>query len=219
MGQLSSAILEYETILQRYPNDPDVQAALNEIESKANNFPLEAMPAETNAPSKAPGSSGKGAKTGGKAALEIEDGQRTMYKIFVESKLITAGDFELCWSTPDPLLPPSGVIEPFIQILADKGILVIEKSLRVLCDKSRAAYLPLKNYEIDTELARTFPAATCRRWCVLPFDRMSKSVFVATANPFNQQAAKELARATANRLLWYIVPPMDLVANVRKAFR
>src|ERR1700704_6686586 len=39
MGQLSSAILEYETILQRCPEDPDVQAALKEIESKANNFP------------------------------------------------------------------------------------------------------------------------------------------------------------------------------------
>jgi CheY-like chemotaxis protein len=31
---------------------------------------------------------------------------------------------------------------------------------------------------------------------VLPFDRMSKSILVATANPFNQQAAKELAEAT-----------------------
>src|SRR5947199_5647975 len=40
MGQLSSAILEYETILQRYPDDPDVQAALKAIESKANNFPI-----------------------------------------------------------------------------------------------------------------------------------------------------------------------------------
>ena len=69
------------------------------------------------------------------------------------------------------------------------------------------------------ELARTFPAATCRRWCVLPFDRMSKSVLVATANPFNQQAAKELAEATPNRLLWYLVPPTELVTNVRKAFR
>src|SRR6201993_1932842 len=34
LGQLSSAILEYETILQRFPEDPDVQAALAEIESK-----------------------------------------------------------------------------------------------------------------------------------------------------------------------------------------
>src|SRR5439155_18825532 len=42
MGQLSSAILEYETILQRFPDDPDVQAALKQIETKANNFPVEA---------------------------------------------------------------------------------------------------------------------------------------------------------------------------------
>src|SRR5712675_3466802 len=41
MGQLSSAILEYETILQRFPDDPEVQKALKKIESKANNFPME----------------------------------------------------------------------------------------------------------------------------------------------------------------------------------
>ncbi|HUE36915.1 MAG TPA: hypothetical protein VMO20_05950, partial [Candidatus Acidoferrum sp.] len=38
LGQLSSAILEYETVLQRFPDDIDVQAALKEIETKANNF-------------------------------------------------------------------------------------------------------------------------------------------------------------------------------------
>src|SRR5215475_11248106 len=46
MGQLSSAILEYETILQRFPNDPDVQAALRQIESKANSFPPDAGSAD-----------------------------------------------------------------------------------------------------------------------------------------------------------------------------
>src|ERR1700751_5566598 len=38
LGQLSSAILEYETVLQRFPDDLDVQNALKEIETKANNF-------------------------------------------------------------------------------------------------------------------------------------------------------------------------------------
>src|SRR5215510_10114102 len=47
MGQLSSAILEYETILQRFPDDPDVQTALRRIESRANNFPVEEAPIET----------------------------------------------------------------------------------------------------------------------------------------------------------------------------
>src|SRR5947208_12809240 len=46
MGQLSSAILEYETILQRCPDDPDVQAALAQIESKASNFPAAPVPTQ-----------------------------------------------------------------------------------------------------------------------------------------------------------------------------
>jgi tetratricopeptide (TPR) repeat protein len=221
MGQLSSAILEYETILQRYPDDPDVRTALQQIESKANNFPLEtALSADTVLLTRASAEGDKPRKAASKEApAEIEDGRRLMHKLFVESKVITDGDFALCWSTQDLTLPPGGVMEPFIQILSDKGILPVDKSLKILCDKSRFAFLPLNSYDIDLELARKFPRVTCQRWCVLPFDRMSKSVLVATANPFNQQAAKELAEATPNRLLWYLVPPSDLVANVRKAFR
>jgi tetratricopeptide (TPR) repeat protein len=220
MGQLSSAILEYETILQRYPDDPDVQAALKQIESRANNFPLEAPPTDTSVPAKGTTTfAGKVPKSAGKAPpAEIEDGRRQMHKVFVDSKAITSGDFDLCWSRPDPSTLPTGVIEPFIQVLADKGVLSIDKSLKLLLERSRTAYLPLDHYDIDTELARGFPAATCQRWCVLPFDRMSKSILVATANPFNQQAARELADATPNRLLWYLVPPTELVKDLRKVF-
>ena len=143
-----------------------------------------------------------------------------MHKIFVESKIITAGDFDLCWSTPDLSAPPSGVIEPFIQVLADKGILPVDKSLKVLSDKSRVRLPAARTATTSTWTWRgAFPAETCQRWCVLPFDRMSKSILVATANPFNQQAAKELAEATPNRLLWYLVPPAELVNNLRKVFR
>src|SRR5215469_17648133 len=50
MGQLSSAILEYETILQRSPDDPEVQAALRQITAKANSFPVEQLPADPSLP-------------------------------------------------------------------------------------------------------------------------------------------------------------------------
>ena len=35
MGQLSSAILEYESIVQRFPEDTDAREALEELETKA----------------------------------------------------------------------------------------------------------------------------------------------------------------------------------------
>jgi hypothetical protein len=222
MGQFSSAILEYETILQRFPEDPDVQAALKAIESKANNIAVQPVLDEPAATFKAPGAAaGKPLrKPFGKVyPTEVNDGRGQMHKVFVESRVITAGDFDLCWNTPDLSVPPNGIVEPFIQVLADKGILHAETSLRLLADKTRVAFMPLDRYDLDLDLARTFPAETCHRWCVLPFDRMSKSVMVATANPFNQQAAKELSEATSNRLLWYLVPPLDLLKNLRKVFR
>ena len=119
----------------------------------------------------------------------------------------------------DLTVEPTDAVEPFIHVLHNKGILLVDKSLKLLSDKSRMAYLPLEKYDIDIDLTRGFPAEICRRWCVLPFDRMSKTVLVATANPFNQQALKELSQATPLRLIWYLVPPSDLLGNLRKAFR
>jgi len=220
LGQLSSAILEYETILQRFPDDPDVQAALKEIENKASTLTVEASlggPAEMN---KLPPASTKPKKDAGKAVpTKVEDGRQEMYKIFVDGKIISDADFDLCWSQPDLSSPPNGVIDPFIQVLETKGIIAANRCVKLLADKLRLAFLPLNTYDIDLELARSFPAETCQRWCVLPFDRMSKSVLVATANPFNRQAAKELQEATYNRLLWYLTPPADLINLVQKAFR
>src|SRR6266478_9945202 len=159
MGQLSSAILEYETILQRHPNDPDVQGALREIESKANNFAVEAPP-EPAPTSKRPIDLTSGAKPAAKVtAPEIEDGRRAIHKLFVESKVISAGDFDLCWPAPDLSIAPTAVVEPFIQVLAEKGILQVDKALKLLSDKSRIAYLHLGLYDLDMELARSFPAA------------------------------------------------------------
>jgi len=222
LGQLSSAILEYESILQRRPDDADVLAALGEIENKANSLSDSSAPAafeiaepvERVQPME---SSSNGASK--VKASDIDEGRATMHKIFVDSKIINQGDFDLCWQTPNLHLPPGRPIEPFIQLLADKSSFHVEKSLKLLSDRARLAYLPLDKYDVDLDLARSFPMESCQRWCVIPFDKMSKSVLVATANPFNRQAAKELEAATQARLLWYLAPPPDIMKWLKRAFR
>jgi len=221
LGQLSSAILEYESILQRKPDDADVLAALGEIEAKANSLSTSApgMVAEPEAPTK-PSSNGHASGRNGKPVpTDLDDGRSVMHKIFVESKLISNGDFELNWPTPNLHGMPGQPVDPFIQALAEKGTVQIEKSLRLLTEKSRLGFIPIDKYDVDLDLARTFPVDTCQRWCVLPFDKMSKSILVATANPFNRQAAKELESATQARLLWYVSPPADIIKWLRRAFR
>jgi tetratricopeptide (TPR) repeat protein len=207
-GQLSSAILEFETVLQRRPDDAEVQAALREIENRATNVGSQSAGVEALEVSATPEPARATAKKS-RSTQEIDDGEKMMRKIFVDSKTISAADFDLCWRTTDLAAAPTDVVEPFIQRLHDRGVLLAEKSLKMLSDKSRMAYLPLEKYDVDIDLSRGFPADICRRWCIMPFDRMSKAILVATANPFNQQAIKELSETTSHRLVWYLASPND----------
>jgi tetratricopeptide (TPR) repeat protein len=220
MGQLSSAILEYESVLQRCPDDAEVSAALGEIVNKANTLNAQASATEpqdaTRQFTKTPKAKSSDAKA---PSTDADDGLQMMTKIFVESKLIARGDFDLCWVKQDLSTPPEKIIEPFIQLLMDKGILPIEKSLKIISDRHRSGFLPLDRYDVDVEFARSFPAPILKRWCVLPFDRMSKSIMVATANPFNKKAAQELEEAAKQRLIWYLAPPQDIVKALRKVIR
>jgi tetratricopeptide (TPR) repeat protein len=219
MGQYSSAILEYETVLQQRPNDAEVQTALKQIEDKASNATGQTSSAEPSALAQQSDTERTREKARVAATGEIDDGRKTMHRLFVESRLISAGDFDLCWRKADLTVAPTDVVEPFIYTLNEKGLFALEKSLKLLVERSRMAYFPLERYDVDIDLTRGFPSDVCRRWCVMPFDRMSKAILVATANPFNQQAAKELSEATTHRLLWYLVPPAELMQSIRKAFR
>jgi tetratricopeptide (TPR) repeat protein len=214
-GQLSSAIMEYETILQRFPDDPDVKKALEDIEKRASTSATPAAETFTPLPPSGPTSAKPGAKA---SAADVDDGKQVMQKIFVDGKLINASDFNLYWVTPDSN-EPEQVIEPFLQVLADKAVMPVDKSVKLITEKSRLGYLPMEKYDVDIELARSFSKAACRRWCVLPVDKMSKSVLVATTNPFNRQAAIELQASTKLRLLWYIASPPELVKAIKKVFR
>jgi tetratricopeptide (TPR) repeat protein len=220
LGQLSSAILEYETILQRHPQDADAMEAMAQIESKANNL-TKLPPMEVEAPAPRGGATTVSLKAAGKAAArqEVDDGRAQMHKIFVESKLISGGDFDMCWPAPNLGVPPAKTVDPFIQQLAEKQFLALDKSLKILADRSRLALIPLDRYDLDMELARNSSREFCQRWCVLPFDRMSKTVLVATCNPFNKQAALDLGGTLKNRLLWYLASPNDLVRILGKIFR
>jgi hypothetical protein len=222
LGQLSSAILEYESILQRFPGDPDVQKALAAIENRATSFGAPAA-SETDLAEKQGGSAPPAPKPKtsgqGNALVEVDDGKAAMEKLFVGGKLVSQAEFNLFWPVPNLNEPPRYPAEPFIQTLADKQIAPIDKSLKLLSEKCRLGYLQIEKYDVEVELARSFPRDTCLRWTVLPFDKMSKCTFVATANPFHKQAARELEAHIKGRIVWYLVSPYELVKLLKKTFR
>jgi hypothetical protein len=185
-----------------------------EIESKASNL-ASAPIAEAAVPRKEPAS---GAREGA-ISEEVDDGRALMQQIFVDGRIISLGDFEASWVTPSVKEAPGRVIEPFVHLLAEKAICPVEKSLKLISDKTRLGYVTLDRYDIDVEVARSYSKEICQRWCVLPFDRMSKTALVATTNPFNKRALEELQRAVSQRVVWYLVNPVDLMKGIKKIFR
>jgi tetratricopeptide (TPR) repeat protein len=219
-GQLSSAILEYESILQLFPGDPDVQAALAEIESHASNLNGRPGPIEPElAVRPMPVTSSLRMPGGTPAAMDVDDGRQVMQKIFVDGKVISVSDFDAHWPAINPFSPPTQAVDPFVHVLAEKGLVPVAQSLKLIYEKSRMSYIPLERYDVDIEVARSFSKDACRRWCVLPFDRISKTVLVATANPFNKQAIVDLEKGAKARLLWYLTSPADLIKSLKKVFR
>lgn len=239
LGQLSSAILEYETILQRHPDDKEVAKALQDIEQRASSFgsgsqasELEsfertvapstatAAPVSRSTPSTTPPSAPTLAQRGGQTLPpDFDDGKAMMQKLFVDAKHIAAVDFNQLWMVPKLQGMPDGPSEPFIQLVSDRNIIPVEKSIRMIADRARLAFMPLGKYDVDLDTAKMFSKEVCRRWCVLPFDKMSKSILVATANPFNKEAIKEMEAQAKGRLLWYLTTPSDLFKLVQKIYR
>lgn len=218
LGQLSSAILEYETILQRFPDEPGVSAALEQIESQATGLggsPDDGMEEEITISEPLPK---VGTIQTHAATAHLDDGANAMRKLFVEGNHISDSEFDLCW--PDVEALDHGTIStPFIQSLLDKNMMPLEKALRLLVDKCRLGYLPLEMYDIQIDLARSYSAEVCRRWCVLPFDQIGATVLVSTTNPFNVRAMHELQQSQNQRIQWYLTSPSDLTREIQKAFR
>jgi tetratricopeptide (TPR) repeat protein len=211
LGQYSSAILEYESILNRHPEDQTVRASLALIEKKAAGGAGAKFETDFIV-------SGRGAETD-QNTERFDDGKLSMRKIFVDNKEMTKEDFEACWVRPSLKDKPTKPLNHFLAAVADRALMPLDKALQLVVTGSGLAYIPLEKYDFDVELARSFPREICLRWGILPFDRISKSILVATTNPYNRIAAQELEACTKSRLFWYLASPVEISKALLKIFR
>ena len=57
-------------------------------------------------------------------------------------------------------------------------------------------YLPLANYEIAPEVVATIPQSVCKQYCLVPIDKIGRSLTLAMANPLNVQALEDVEKVT-----------------------
>jgi hypothetical protein len=228
LGQISQAILEFEGILQEYPDDPEVLAALSEIEAKTSQLSTAHQPSgapslrEDSKPTPpAPAlAAGAAAPPSSSAKPTPEDGNKALVDVLLAEKLITAQAVE-------PLLKrlassPAGSSEnaqplTLPQLLIDEQLIKLEDFLSLLVDRSGLPYLPLSTYDVDRDAACLLPRELCFENCIVPFDLISRSVLIATANPFDLAVRSQAQVMLAYNVFWYVTSPEEIQTALRRA--
>lgn len=221
-GQVSQAVLEYEGLAQEYPGDLEVKQALESLES------ITMPPGHTAAPSLTehskiiqPSAGGlTGVRPVAGSGSNPEAGDLALAEVLLQQKVITqqavepvlAKLRELRARTTDKITPLS-----LLPLLVAEQLAKLDDLLMLIVEKSRLPYLPLSQYDVDREIATLLPADVAWQHCLVPFDLLSRSVMVATANPFDEAARKQVEAMLDYHVFWYVTLPQDIAAVLRRA--
>jgi len=80
-------------------------------------------------------------------------------------------------------------------------------------------YLPLSNYEIDPEVIRSVPENVCLQFCLVPIDKIGKSLTVAMSNPLNPRAIEDVELITGCSVQIFVSTASDIKQSIEKYYK
>ena len=105
------------------------------------------------------------------------------------------------------------------QILIQLGCVTEDEVALALTAQYGFPYLPLANYEIDSELTALVPAQIARQYCLIPIDRIGNALTLAMADPSNLQAIEEIELLTKCVVQTFVSTPSEITKAIEKYYR
>lgn len=90
------------------------------------------------------------------------------------------------------------------EILTELGFASEEDIVQALAVQHDVPYLPLANYEIDSELTKLIPESLARKYDILPVDKMGDILTVVMANPLDERVTDEVGVLTKCKIEVFI---------------
>ncbi len=79
-------------------------------------------------------------------------------------------------------------------------------------------YLPLSNYEISPDVLSALPVNVCKQYCLIPIDKIGKSLTLAMANPLNVQALEDVELITGCIVQSFVSTASDINAAIKRYY-
>ena len=243
MGQFSSALLEFEALMQRYPQDKEIFLKKKEVEDRMNQGGTKRVPQETLLSEKVVnGSTVASAQTGRVAEpslIEVRDTQRTESPLRQANAAAEDGDTALTkfliyhGLCPNKIAKaslervrerneerPEGTL-PFslLEEICSAAQIPIDTLYCDLLDKVKLAYVPLEIYDIDRSIVKMLPEEITIGRLVLPFDLMSRTLMIATCNPFDVAAKSAAQKMLDYNIQWYVATPSAIARALTDVYK
>ena len=105
------------------------------------------------------------------------------------------------------------------EVLVDLKFATEKDIAQALTHQYGFPFLPLSNYEIDPEVLSAIPENICRQFCLIPIDKIGKSLTLAMANPLNAQAAEDVELITGCVVQTFVSTSTEIKQAIAKYYK
>ena len=105
------------------------------------------------------------------------------------------------------------------QVLVDLGYVSEEAIAQAITAQYGFPYLPLENYEIDSEIVKIVPKNVAIQYCLIPVDKIGSNLTIAMANPLNNQAVEDIALLSGLYVQLFVSTATDIKKAIEKYYK
>lgn len=80
-------------------------------------------------------------------------------------------------------------------------------------------YLPLNNYEINSDIIAVVPARVARQYVLIPVDKFGANITLAMADPLNIQAIEDIEMISGCNVQTFISTASDIKAAIDRYYK
>jgi len=106
----------------------------------------------------------------------------------------------------------------FGELLVELKFATEEDIAQALTSQYGFPYLPLMNYEIEEEVVESVPENVCKQFCLIPIDKIGKSLTLAMSDPLNVQAIEDVELITGCTVQTFVSTTTDVKSAIARFY-
>ena len=105
------------------------------------------------------------------------------------------------------------------EILVELGFAKEEDIAQALTAQYGFPYLPLSNYEMNTEIVNIIPGRVARQYVLVPIDKIGNNLTIVMSNPLNVQAIEDVELISGCNVQTFISTSSDIKRTIDKYYK